>query len=232
MTKSKLMSSLALAGVISCSTLLGQQDNSSKNKNSMNNNNTEQMKNNTQQSDYNRPKQDHPYVLVEGKAGYFFPTSSKFKNIYGGSGIYGYDVSVQAWKGLYVWTSASYFGKTGHSEGLHDKTKMIMVPIDLGLKYNWQFNIVDFYVGAAGVATYLHLHDESPYVKQKTNKWGGGGNARAGFLFNLPARFYIDIYGDYYFMWVPYSNTNGGTVTANTANLSGASVGGGVGYRF
>jgi len=78
-------------------------------------------------------------VLVAGKAAYFYPTSSRFKDIYSGGGIYGAEMSVQAWKELYPWISADYFPQNGRSiiqgGGKGNRTIVKFVPLALGLKY-------------------------------------------------------------------------------------------------
>ena len=224
MIKSKNIAFLSMLSVLSFSTLLGQVKQPAEKKQ------TRPAK--EDQNYVGRPIQGHPYVLVEGKAGYFFPAASRFKDIYGGNGIYGYEASCEAYDGLYAWTSGSYFSKSGHSKGLYNSTRLKFVPIGAGLKYLYKVNILDFYVGIGGLATYAHIHDRSSYVKQKIHKWGGGVILKGGILVNLPYRFFFDIYGDYSFQWVPYHGHNGNTITPHNADLSGGSVGGGFGYRF
>ncbi len=171
-------------------------------------------------------------VLLEGKAGYFFPQNHKFRKIYGSGLIYGAELSVQAWKWLYPWASASYFSKTGHSFDVSYSTRVTFVPVGVGLKGIYTTRNVDFYLGAGLLATYLHTHDHSCFVIQRQSKWGVGAIAKAGLLFNLRKHIFLDIFGDYSWTKIHFHNTRNGTVIPQTANLSGFSVGAGLGGRF
>ena len=74
-------------------------------------------------------------VLQEVEAAYFHPMSSRFRDIYGGGGIYTFELNVQTWCQLYSWANVSYFHKTGRSIGEKDKTTITLVPVAFGLKY-------------------------------------------------------------------------------------------------
>jgi hypothetical protein len=171
-------------------------------------------------------------VLVEAQAGYYYPTNHKFREIYSGSGIYGLEVSVQSWRSLYAWVSGSVFAKSGHSIGLRNSTHIVFVPIGVGLKYLWKVNFVDLYLGAGVLPTYLHIHDHSPYVVQKSSKWGCGGIAKVGAIFNLPKSFFIDVFTSYSYIKISDHDTRHHTIYPSSANLSGFTFGGAIGYRF
>ncbi len=171
-------------------------------------------------------------VLLEAQAAYYHPTNHEFREIYSGSGIYGLELSVQSWRGLYPWVSGSVFSKTGHSIGLENRTNITFVPIGIGLKYLWKVHFVDLYLGAGVLPTYLHIHDHSAYVVKKRSKWGCGGIAKVGAIFNLPKSFFIDVFTDYSYIKISNHDSRHGTVHPHSANLSGFSFGGGVGYRF
>ena len=179
-------------------------------------------------------------VPVEFKAAYFYPTSRSFREIYPSGGpIYGVELSCQAWKRLYPWFSANYFSKSGHSiiEGVPDSlrshTKIQFVPLGLGLKYVYEINrTLDLYIGLGALATYLHMKDEAPYVIQTSSKWGAGGIGKVGAFLNFYKAFFLDIAIDYSYMKVHFHSPGGDTITRQTADLSGFSFGGGIGYRF
>lgn len=176
---------------------------------------------------------EHNHILVEAKAGYFFPINDTFKEIYQGGGIYGIEVSAQAWKGLYPFISGSYFSEPGRSIGGHTRTVITMAPIDVGLKYAFDLNrYLDVYIGLGAVFEYLNMKDESPYVIQNITKWGYGGIAKAGLWIYATKNFFIDLFGDYRFVTVDFDNTCGGRVVRHDANISGFTAGGGLGYRF
>jgi len=173
-------------------------------------------------------------VLVEGKAGYFYPTSHKFRKIYGnGNGIYGLEVSCQAWKGLYGWASGSYFTDWGRSVGEKNRTRVTLVPLAAGLKYLFLVcSHLDLYVGAGVLGTYLHTKDHSPFVIKSVSKWGVGGIWKAGALVEIYKRLFADVFLDYSYMKISFHNTHHGKLVRHTADVSGVSAGGGIGYRF
>jgi opacity protein-like surface antigen len=170
--------------------------------------------------------------MVEAKAAYFRPTSPVFRDIYSDGGIYGAEVSCQAWKELYGWVSGSVFHKTGSSLGSHDSTKVTFVPIGLGLKYLFPIDPVDLYLGGGILATYLHLTDDSPYVIHERSKWGVGGIIKGGLLFNITHHVFIDVCSDYSWTQVGFHDTHHHHIVSHDANLSGWSIGAGVGYRL
>jgi hypothetical protein len=175
-------------------------------------------------------------TLVEAKAAYFYPTSHEFREIYSDGGIYGLEVSCQAWRGFYPWFSASIVHKSGHSITTSplvssDSTRITLVPLGLGLKYLYPINFVDLYAGVGILGTYVHIKDNSPFVIRSSSKWGVGGIAKIGAIFNYKS-FFVDLFSDYSYTKVDFHNTNHGQVVRHRANISDWSIGAGIGYRF
>jgi hypothetical protein len=173
-------------------------------------------------------------TFAEVKAAYFRPSDDKFRRIYNEGAIYGGEVSCQAWKNLYGWASANYFHKSGTSIGRAggNTTNITFVPLGLGLKYLFPIRFVDVYAGGGILSTYLHMDDHSHHVIKSNSKWGVGGIVKAGAIFNVDKHFFIDLFSDYSFMKVDFHNTHGGKVVRHDADLSGWSIGLGIGYRF
>jgi hypothetical protein len=174
-------------------------------------------------------------VLVEAKIGYFYPTDAKFRHIYSnGGGIYGFEVSCQAWKEFYGWASGSYFTQTGRSQGEHHRTRITLVPLAAGLKYVIPFceKRLDLYGDIGFVTTYFHTHDHSRYVIKSNSKWGTGGVWRIGCLGYVYDSLFIDVFADYTYTKIHFHNTDNGRVIRRTADISGFSWGAGIGYRF
>jgi hypothetical protein len=171
-------------------------------------------------------------MVVEAKGAYFYPTDSKFRKIYSNRGMYGTEYTCQAWKWLYGWASASYYSSWGSSIHLRHRTHIYFIPLALGPKYFHRFTWGDIYVGVGGMGTYLHMRDHSPFVIHRPHKWGFGGIAKAGILVKLYRNFFIDFFSDYSYMKIDFHNTDHGKVQRHIADLSGLSIGGGIGYRF
>lgn len=170
-------------------------------------------------------------ILTELKAAYFHPESTKFRRVYGSSGIYGAEVSVQTWCNWYTWISGDFFIKSGHSLGLKDKTNIYFIPIGLGLKYMYQYCDWDFY-GAGGVlGTYVHFHDHSPFVVQRSDNWGWGAIGKIGAIWNY-CDFFLDLFTSYSWTHVGFHEHHHLVIYRHEANLGGWAIGLGIGYRF
>lgn len=167
--------------------------------------------------------------IFEAKGAYFYPASSKFRQVYSTGEMYGLEASFKTWGQLYAWTSGSFVIRKGHSIGLNDTTRIAFYPIGAGLKYLFPAGFSDFYLGAGPMGAYMHIHDHSS-LTPRTCRWGGGGILKGGVLINCTSHFVVDIFSDYSFLYVPVPDSN--NMTSHTANLSGWSFGFGLGYRF
>lgn len=171
-------------------------------------------------------------VLLEFKAAYFLFTDPCVKSIYGNGGaLYGPEITFLLGKNWYGFASADFLSKKGHSVGLHNATKMDIVPLGVGLKYFVPFCYGDFYLGLGFQPVHLKTINCSPYVAEVTSKWGFGGIAKIGSYFDLPHNFFIDLFFDYSFVKVDCQKCAPGVIPLK-ANLSGCIFGAGLGYRF
>jgi hypothetical protein len=123
--------------------------------------------NNTCHTDlwYENPCCDDSYCLtIEGKASAYFPFENKVRRIYSSTlTFYEGEVDLPLWWGFSGYFSAGYLENTGHSLGLHNKTKLQMVPLTVGFKYFWEvIPCLDVYLGAGVVYSILNIHDYSP----------------------------------------------------------------------
>ena len=185
-------------------------------------------------------------VSVEGKAGYFWPTNKVFRRIYDNGGIYGgeIDVSLDCYclPCFDLWVSVDSFSKRGHSIGCPEldvprvRTKIDLIPIGFGLRYLYPI-CDDFiaYVGLGGQYTRLRFKDVSPFLIRNVNKWDFGGIVKLGMLYDFCDGFFVDVFGQYSFLKMDFrkrENSDGDLVYRHHADLSGWTVGAGIGYRF
>ena len=174
-----------------------------------------------------------PNVLLEANAAYFRPTDNAFREIYSGGGIYGLEASAKVWRGLYPWLSVRYFGQSGRITGSQSRTTIHLVPIGVGLKYLFPVHDrLNVFIGAGVLPTYLHIHDKSPFFIKKVTKWGVGGTVKGGAIFNVTDLIFIDIFSDYLFVKMHFDKTDDGAIERRPANITGFSIGGGIGIRF
>ena len=87
-------------------------------------------------------------------------------------------------------------------------------------------------LGAGVDGTYLHVTVDSPYMIPSEGKWGLGSIYTAGALIHLTNSFFIDIFGTYSLIKVYFHDTDHGKVVPQAANISGYSVGIGIGDHF
>lgn len=170
-------------------------------------------------------------VFVEAKAAYYRPTESRFRKVYGGSGIYGIEASFQAWRDLYAWTSTSCFYRSGTSIGKHNGTNITFIPLGIGLKYLFPIHFTDVYLGVGGLGTYAHIKNHSRFVSSSQSKWAPGAIIKVGALLNVHPNFFIDLFSDYSFIKMRFSKGSK-TVVQHESNLGGWSIGLGLGFRF
>lgn len=170
-------------------------------------------------------------ILLEAKAGWYFPTCHLFREIYGwGDGIYSLEANFQIADEWYIYSSGSFFIADGHSEGSNKPydTTIWFIPVTIGAKYLSHFCAYDYqlawYAGLGAVGTYMQIHDHDPFIKEHFRNFGGGANFQLGGIWYLTENFLIDLFTQYTFNYVPTSK--------ETANLSGVSLGGSVGWSF
>lgn len=171
-------------------------------------------------------------VFTEIKGAYFRPSSETFRDIYSTRGIYGFEVTGRIWHQWYLFGSGDYFHTTGKSLNFHNRSTLTLVPCAVGVKYLFPVRPVDFYLGAGIVGAYVHIDDHSPYVVQSNSKWTVGGIFKGGVVFNMTQHWFLDLFANYMLLNVDFSQHKHHRVYRHQADLSGTSIGLGLGYRF
>lgn len=165
--------------------------------------------------------------IAELRGGYFYPTSKKFREIYKSGGPEGeIEVSKTFRENWIGWGNVNYFQKDGRSLGLHDKTTIHMIPLSLGLKYQFLFcNSISPYLGGGLTYTILNIKNDSEFVKKHVTKGGFGFVIKSGIYIDLSERFLLDIFADYYYQKMHF-------YTKHNVDVGGFKMGMGLGYRF
>lgn len=172
-------------------------------------------------------------IIIEAKGAYFLPINQKFRKIYhNGGGIYGLEATFMVHKYFYGFLGADFFRAEGHSMGFDDITKATIVNIELGAKCFIPVCIGNAYVGLGILPTMLHTHDDSPYIVPNQTEWDCGGIAKLGIYIDLPGCCVLDLFVDYSFVTIHFTNPAYVITESHNAHLSGCWFGGGLGYRF
>jgi opacity protein-like surface antigen len=165
--------------------------------------------------------------IAELRAGYFYPTSKKFREIYRQGGPEGeVEVSKSFSENWIGWGNINYFQRSGRSKGFHDRTTIRMLPLSLGLKYQFQFcNCFSPYIGAGVTYTFLNVKNAAHFVKRHVSREGFGFVLKSGVNINLSEDFLLDLFLDYYYQDVRFHDKH-------RVEVGGLRTGIGLGYRF
>jgi hypothetical protein len=162
-------------------------------------------------------------------------SSSRFREIYS---RWSPEVQLEGarriWENLYAWANVSYLWNHGRSDPLGNKTRVSLIPLSFGIKcvlpVACNFNV---YFGAGAAYSFLHVHDDSPFVRRKTSRQEWGGVLKSGIQYLFCGKYFIEGFADYLFQRYDRNHHRSQhRVQTNRANLSGLRLGAGVGMRF
>lgn len=169
-------------------------------------------------------------ILLEGKASYYVSTNHRFRDIYGGAGLYRLETNIQAWNDLYAWVNLGYMYASGDTNrGTH--SHLHLVPLAFGVSYLFKCDPFVPYVGLGPLLAYSHINNGSSHVTRNQNGWGGGFQAKTGFLAYFTESLFFDFFADYSFIRMSFHHGGKRTVH-HKGDLSGFSFGAGLGYKF
>lgn len=182
------------------------------------------------------------------KAAAIFPTASNVRNIYGDTlAQFTLEGNLKLWEScsgdFYMWVDGSYIYSNGESYIEEEKpetgydshhTRLSLVPITLGFKYQYHINdCFDVYLGAGPSYSFLHLQDASKYVHRKTSKNCFGAIVKSGCVYNFCDGFYLEGFLNYAFQRFnirgPKNNPH---VERHNVDLSNVQLGLGLGWKF
>lgn len=125
--------------------------------------------------------------------------------------------------------NVAYTYKNGRSVGSAggDKTSINLIPMTVGINF-WLRNFSCWrpYIGAGIGAAYVHMHDESPYVKRNINQWGFASLVQVGTEFDIVEWMFFDVFVGYRWNWFDFNRHR------SNAETGGLNIGGGIGLRF
>jgi hypothetical protein len=162
------------------------------------------------------------FILSEVKLGYFRFGDKKLRHMYD-KGLL--DVqwvnSFCFWNPLYVYTSVEYIGADGRVPKTHEKQKIRMVPVSLGLQYIQPITFdFKYYLTAGARYFFVHQWDHSTSLTHH----GLGGFANTGFIYYFSEHVIVDFFGEYSYKKMHFHEMGG------SSHVGGLTLGAGVGY--
>lgn len=174
------------------------------------------------------------YFVV--KPGYFFIQDGDMRQFFGTGGftIRGeFDYTLRG--PLMLWIDGGYYQETGTAVGGTEKLELQLGTLTVGLKWKIDFSSYgSFYWGIGPRLFLMRLENDSPHVRGEDNAFGIGGGFDAGFwIFPIPKwkNLFLDLYADYSRKEMHIDPDEVSSID-NDVNLSGLSVGLGLGVRF
>ena len=166
----------------------------------------------------------------ELRAAVFHPTSSKFRKIYS---EWEADYQMEVGKRFTMnWSSffnVSWLCKHGHSLKFKDGTRINVLPVSLGIKGSYCINpFWEVYGGVGATYTFLHIWDDSHFVKKNTKKQSYGLITKIGAQHTLCNGIFIDFFADY--LYLPFHFAHAHKVKGHFVDVGGWKFGLGIGY--
>jgi hypothetical protein len=160
-------------------------------------------------------------VRIEAKGSYFSSENSTFRDVYGGTPKLGLEAGIEVAKNISIWVGADYVHKAGKLTVTQDETKVTIIPLGAGARYEIPAGTkLQFHI-AAGVQEVI-FKEENVIGTVKTNAFGF--IAAAGGVFRLTKAVGIDLFVG----WSTCKMTNQGL----DFKVGGLDAGGGIEVRF
>lgn len=174
-----------------------------------------------------------PIPLIEAKGAYFFFANEKLRDVYSSGG---FQVQISGaypvYYALEVYGSVGYSQAFGSSTGAGESTTIWQLPVDIGLRPVFRVaSFAEYYFTIGPRYFYVHQYNNSSYVKESIGKSRVGLFVNTGFNFTLLAHMLIDVFGEYAYEPISFSNSSD-NIYGNHTQVSTFSFGAGLGYNF
>ncbi|MDD8025526.1 MAG: hypothetical protein PHI34_03350 [Acidobacteriota bacterium] len=158
---------------------------------------------------------------IELKGSYFQSENKIFREVYGSAFKPGLEVGLTIVKNLSIWAGVDYFQKSGGLTVTEEETKVWLMPVSAGLRYEIPAGEKLLLHVAAGVQEVFFKEDSSLGT---TKKNALGFIVKGGLIFRLTSALGIDLFAG----WSTSSMKNGDV----EFKVGGLDLGGGLNIRF
>lgn len=146
---------------------------------------------------------------VEVRAGAFFHSSSRFREIYDNVGVsYGAESNMKLSYPFDAWSNFDWYSKNGKSIGFDDSTKIQIANISFGIKYPFQlaYNITP-YLGIGPSISGVWLKNKSDCVTENKARLAFGVVLKTGVYYQFSDYLYINLFADYLYQPVDFQKS-------------------------
>lgn len=158
------------------------------------------------------------------KLSYFRPFNEYFHEIYVHGIMFGGELNIGIFGPLEAWLGASYFSKEGELTVTGEKTKLQIIPIGGGIKYNFSIEDWIIYVGV-GLNNYHYKEESETFGKTEKNGLGFLGMIEAAK--KITGGLFLSLHVEY-----SYCKMQPDDPVLEAFNIGGIKTGIGLGYKF
>jgi opacity protein-like surface antigen len=171
----------------------------------------------------------------EIRGGYLWFQDKTLQKIYTGGLLIEGQVNYNVLPRYDIWGSVGLLERDGSSISFHEKTRVRLVPLGLGIKYNYPLKCscpTNIYSGAGFQYTFLNIHNDSEFAKSHVSNHNLGLVAKMGIYFRPCSNLLIDLFINYSYTKHHFKDTEEDTVERFSINTGGVFLGVGLGYKF
>lgn len=173
-------------------------------------------------------------ATVEFKPGYFFFTNSPLSKIYKHGGL---EAQASGTLPLLRWlachASVGVMQAWGKSLNNDQKTSLLQLPVDLGLKPLFALHKkIDYYFAFGPRYFYLHQHNDSSFVEESVHKNVMGFFVNTGFNVRPVKHFLLGLFGEYGYGKTSFKACKPNVFGQQNVNIGGLTFGVSLGYSF
>lgn len=176
----------------------------------------------------------NPSHTLELKSSYFLFVQDPLSQIYHQGGFEeSLSGSFPLWKWLNLYASVGVAHVNGKSLNNHEKTSLLLVPLDLGIKVVFPlFEKLDYYLSFGGRYSYAHQHNSSILVDKNIHLNCGGFFVNNGFNIFATSHWLIGIFGEYAYAKTSVVSHKPTIYGQKNLRIDNAAIGISIGYAF
>lgn len=155
----------------------------------------------------------------------FFPTSERFRDIYGSSiADYQFEATALLPNRYRGWVNVSWLGCSGRSDRLHFHTTVDMTNTSIGISIPHQISEnFSAYAGIGPSFGYVGVRNKGTNWYRNESKFDAGVLVKSGVVYDISCHGLVEFFIDYLYLCSTYRTQ---------VNLGGLKIGGGIGWAF